>query len=223
LSTSAINADGTPGGRVSIGTFDFVGTEGGFTLSLWARPVGIGNVAQGLIGKRDGWGSNDVIRCTFAIWANNQINLTSYTDGAYSAGGVITPYLNRWVHLAARFEDPNAVTFYVNGQDAGSGTLTLGTATDATVTIANTMSSTAWPNSPETFNGDIDEVRIYNRALTLAEIAYLADLTPDDGKYHVQVGSVAEIYGLQAEPARAIDLRDFAVLAKTWLEEQLWP
>jgi len=222
LGNSAINADGAPGGRISIGTFDPVGPEGEFTLSLWARCVGIGNVAQGLIGKRDGWGDNDVIRFTFAIWSNNQLNLTSYVDGAYSAGGVITPYISRWAHLAATFDDPN-VTFYVNGQDVGSGTLTLGTATDATMTIGNTMSETAWPQSPETFNGDIDEVRIYNRALTQAEIAYLADLTPGDGKFHVPVVSVAEIYGLEAEPARAIDLRDFAVLAKTWLEEQLWP
>ena len=85
------------------------------------------------------------------------------------------------------------------------------------------MTYEAWPNSPETFNGDIDEVRIYNRALSLAEIAYLADLTPGDGKYHVPITSVAEIYGLEAEPARAINLGDFAVIANVWLEEQLWP
>ena len=119
--------------------------------------------------------------------------------------------------------EPNNVTFYANGQYVSEAAFTVDNATDATVTIGNTMSATAWPNSPETFNGDIDEIRIYNRALTQAEIAYLADLTPGDGEHHVPVPSPADLYGLEAEPARAIDLRDFATLAMTWLEEQLWP
>jgi len=225
LGNSAINVDGAPGGRISIGTLDPVGGPNGeFTLSLWARFGGTGNVSQGLIGKRDGWDDNTSLRFMFEVFGNNQLRLGSYVDDAYSQGGVMTPYIGRWAHIAATYNDdePNNVRFYVNGQDVGEGICTLGTNTAATMTIGNTMSETAWPDSPETFNGDMDEVRIYDRTLTQAEIAYLADLTPEDGKLHVPLASPAELYGLEAEPARAIDFRDFAVIALSWVEEELW-
>jgi hypothetical protein len=101
----------------------------------------------------------------------------------------MTMYRYRWAHIAVTVNanDANNVTFYINGQDAGSGTFTLGPNTGATMTIGNSQSETAWAGSPEVFNGQLDEVRIYNRALSAAEIAYLADLTPADGKLQIPV------------------------------------
>jgi hypothetical protein len=217
--------NGAPGSRISIGTWDPVGPSGGFTLSLWARWAGLGNSSQGLIGKRDGWGSNDVLRFMFEVFGNNQLRLGSYANSAYSQGNVMTPNMCRWAHIAATVNgnDVNNVRFYINGQDVGTGTCTLGTNTTATMTIGNSQSATAWAGSPEVFIGRLDEVRIYNRALSADEIAYLADLTPGDGKLHISILSPAELYEGESEGSRTINFRDFAYLANAWLEEELWP
>ena len=71
--------------------------------------------------------------------------------------------------------------------------------------IGHTGYGTEW------MNGWIDEVRIYNKALSDAQIGWLAGRTsafwvPED---LYQDGK--------------IDFKDFAVLAESWLDEQLWP
>jgi hypothetical protein len=63
----------------------------------------------------------------------------------------------------------------------------------------------------EWMNGLIDEVRIYNRALSAAEIAWLAGYT--------------SLVSIPADLQRdnVINFKDFAKLADSWLEEILWP
>jgi hypothetical protein len=56
------------------------------------------------------------------------------------------------------------------------------------------------------FQGMIDEVRIYNRALSLAEVEYLAGTTMID-----------------INKDGSIDFKDYALMADVWLEELLWP
>jgi hypothetical protein len=56
------------------------------------------------------------------------------------------------------------------------------------------------------FQGLIDEVRIYNRALSLAEVEYLAG-TPM----------------IDINKDGTIDFKDYTLMADVWLEELLWP
>ena len=71
--------------------------------------------------------------------------------------------------------------------------------------------------------GDLDELYIYHRALSQAEIRYLADDTPGDGELYVPVASRANIYNDEAPLARSVNIKDYALLAQQWLDEQLWP
>ncbi len=76
--------------------------------------------------------------------------------------------------------------------------------------------------TPWHFNGDLDDVRIYSRALSQAEVADLAGktaaftqplyllLTPQDP-------------AINMNNDRTINFKDFALLADTWLDEQFWP
>ena len=73
------------------------------------------------------------------------------------------------------------------------------------------------------FEGDVDELYVYHRALSLAEIRYLADDTPGDGEFYVPVPSVANLYNEEPPLARSVNFKDFVLLADGWLDEQLWP
>jgi hypothetical protein len=72
-------------------------------------------------------------------------------------------------------------------------------------------------------DADLDEVYIYDRALSEAEIRYLADDTPGDGELYLPVPSVANLYNEEPPLARSVNFKDFALIADSWLDEQLWP
>ena len=71
---------------------------------------------------------------------------------------------NTWSHLAATYNG-SALTLYLNGVSIGTqaGTGSIATSTGALRLGGNAI----WP---EWFQGDIDEVRVYNRSLSAAEI-----------------------------------------------------
>ena len=92
------------------------------------------------------------------------LGLSSETrNGIY---GVVT--LGVWQHVAV-VADGATGTFYVNGKNAGSGALTQ-LPIDTTISfVIGEVGSFAGRN----FNGLIDEVRVYNRALSASEVLNL--------------------------------------------------
>jgi hypothetical protein len=140
----------------------------------------------------------------------------------WSPTGMMDTYIGRWAHLAATF-DGTTGRLYLNGREVASGPFAFASGTGAGIAIGNNNSAAGWPNCPGSFNGDLDEARIYNRALSPAEIAYLADVTPNDGRLYVPVQSWAELYNAEPEGSQRVNFMDFAVLTTRWLEEQLWP
>ncbi|TKJ38869.1 MAG: hypothetical protein CEE38_04000 [Planctomycetes bacterium B3_Pla] len=100
------------------------------------------------------------------------------TPGADDPQGTIVPPLNEWIHVAAVFDpDGGTRSVYINGildvQIEDSGAVSV---SDHNLFIGARASG---GNTPEAFfNGDIDYVHIYNRALTVDEIRLVgADLT----------------------------------------------
>ena len=99
---------------------------------------------------------------------------------AYAGGTSTTVYSsttippNQWVHLAGTY-DGSTVNIYVNGQLSGTTPWTQGIFPgDNPLVIGCTLQDGSVPTS--FFNGQIDEVSLYNRALSSNEIAaiYLA-------------------------------------------------
>lgn len=85
----------------------------------------------------------------------------------------------QWTHLAVTYEDsadPGVVTLYMNGQavpvDAQCGTPGFIPITGLAVDIGREFPPTCC--GTRTFDGSIDEVRIYNRILTADEVRQLA-------------------------------------------------
>jgi hypothetical protein len=67
------------------------------------------------------------------------------------------------------------------------------------------------------FDGKIDDVRVYDRPLTAAEIGYIA--AGPTGILHLD--SEANLFS--GESPEVINFRDFAKLFDYWGAEQLWP
>jgi hypothetical protein len=127
------------------------------------------------------------------------------------------PSANVWVHFALVYEGAaggDKSWAYGNGELAGSQIAALNTTNGRPFAIG------VWSNYY--FDGLIDDVRIYNRALSQAEVASLAGrtgtftqplyllLTPQDA-------------AMNAHDDGTINLADYALLVDMWLDELLWP
>ena len=111
------------------------------------------------------------------------------------------PSLNTWVYMALVYDGNtagNESRAYADGVLVGTQTVALNTVDTVPFRMGR------WQNSY--FSGLIDELRVYSRALSLAEIQYLA------GKPRIDINNDG-----------TVDFRDYAILADKWLEEILWP
>lgn len=83
-------------------------------------------------------------------------------DGAAGLNGI--PVDNEWHHLAGVYQG-GSMRFYVNGRLAATGFVAQIYGYSTTLRVGGTGS--------RTFNGKVDDVRIYSRAMTPAEINYV--------------------------------------------------
>jgi hypothetical protein len=124
---------------------------------------------------------------------------------------------NEWVFVALVIE-PTKAMLYLNG----------GSATNAIAHVPQSLANINLGRDPYTtesrlFRGVLDDARLYSRALSLAEIAYLADPTPGDGLLHVPVQSPAELYSAEPDGSQKVNFKDYSALAESWLQENFWP
>ena len=145
-----------------------VGT-GNFTVAAWIRPTELrqaGIVVLGKYGWTHGWifdmpNSQGILRLETSD-SNNEPNGT-----VKSRPGVIRP--NQWQHVAAVVRrGKNQTQLFVNGYPVGQGTIKSGV-------LDNLKLGLTIGRVPEAnlFKGQIDSVRLYNRALDDAEIQAL--------------------------------------------------
>ncbi|MDD5626263.1 MAG: DUF2341 domain-containing protein, partial [Patescibacteria group bacterium] len=121
----------------------------------------------GQIGGRDSWG---------VIVYNGKFYVSSDTTN-YSIGSGIAAYSSTainttdWAHIVGTYDGVTA-KIYVNGILTGSttGAISIGT-TSSNILLGNSWgSSIGGYGSEENFYGKMDEVRLYNRALSLGEV-----------------------------------------------------
>jgi hypothetical protein len=136
----------------------------GMTLEAWVRPSSLSDWRTVLLKQGSGG-------LTYSLYASNDDSLPEsdiYVGGDKMAGAPEALLLNAWSHLAATY-DGTRLRLYVNGVEVGSRSLSGAMATSTGVLRIG--GNSVWD---EFFEGGIDEIRIYNRALTPAEI--LADM-----------------------------------------------
>ncbi|MHC4337809.1 MAG: LamG domain-containing protein, partial [Planctomycetota bacterium] len=153
--------------------------------------------------------------CVLLVREGNNPGASSYKS--YDANSYELEH-GDWTHLAGTFKQGDCIKVYVNGELEATNN-----DANAIEYLSQNTSGLAIGNRSDAtnraFEGLIDDVRVYDRALSAAEVAYIA--TDETGIFTVQ--SAANIYNLETLGDRAVNLRDFAKLANNWLVRKLWP
>lgn len=143
-------------------------THSPMTIELWAYRTGT-NPNQHILGKRADCGVNINPDHNYQMgWFSYYGDwFGSYSGGAPQQGEADLP-LNTWTHLSGTF-DGTTFKFYVNGVLAGTGTGILGPIFATPFTMGT--SGTCGSNYGQGFVGLLDEVSLYNSALSATEIS----------------------------------------------------
>jgi len=114
------------------------------------------------------------------------------TSGTAASSSVST---SQWSHVAATYNNGNVVV-YVNGVQAGSSSGNPSIATSSDLVIGLDTYIFVCPGSYGYFNGKIDEVKIFNRALTSNEVQseYGGAQTCSDGTAYGSCSSTKPLY-----------------------------
>ncbi|MBN1527628.1 MAG: LamG domain-containing protein, partial [Thermoleophilaceae bacterium] len=136
------------------------------TLEAWVYPTALGGIWRtALLKERPG-------HLVYALYANNDISRPSghlYTTGDLFTNGTAALPLNTWTHLAMTW-DGTTQRLYVGGNQVGTRAVA-GTLPNSTG-VLRFGGNNVWS---EWFAGRLDEIRVYDRALTQAEVQ--ADMT----------------------------------------------
>src|SRR3989344_604300 len=137
---------------------DPIGT-GPASISLWIYPRGLGQVTASIINNG---------KAVMSFGYNNRISFCSNGVTCPSNANFATPF-NQWSHVVVTRDASGITNFYINGSPSGTANQNSGTpaATSGNFRIGNTQ------NGVHTFDGIIDEVRIYKRVLNASEIGEL--------------------------------------------------
>jgi PKD repeat protein len=158
------------GAYVDLGTNTTDDLAGGpFTLAAWVRTTA--GDKDAIVGFNPPDGSNDV------LWYVEGGRLTVYDDDGFDSGGPVVAD-GEWHHVAVTVAPDDSMAYYLDGRRV------YGTTIDGRIDPGSVMSIGQeyddadfgfGEGSSDFFDGSIDEVRAYDRALSAGEVAELAD------------------------------------------------
>jgi len=192
-----LNFDGSFGVTAPVNVFADIDQD--LTVSAWLTLADACDIVDGQIPLMFGAGP--------ATPDPNQWD-TIYTDA-------VSDPCTDWIHVAVT-KDSDIMKVYYNGLLVGQNDVAANFDTSVAGTTRIGASAT---NAADYHNGKMDEVRIYDYALSHEEIVYLAEAPGGNLTQPLQpVLSEIDPYvdGI-------INFKDYARLAKLWLTEQLWP
>jgi glucose/arabinose dehydrogenase len=158
---SALSFDGTSS-VVTVPAASSLDLTSGMTLEAWVNPSAAGGSWRTVVFRERTDGM------LYSLYANNgsdrPVGQVFLANAERDAAGTTTVALNTWTHLAATY-DGAAVRLYVNGSLV-STTPTTGSLAPSSRAL-KIGGNSIWG---EYYRGLIDDVRVYNRALSGAEI-----------------------------------------------------
>jgi len=223
-SGQAINLDGDD--YVDLGnptSLDF--STGDWTVSAWIKTTqsGTGDENKGTI-YANGADQTGGIRYALAIneTTSDMITLTTDDDTTKAqATGSTAVNDDLWHHVVGMRKSTQLLV-YVDGILDGTGTVPEG------YDLSGTTQSNAYVGVItdfrdgtliKYFTGAIDDVRIYDYALSDTDLLSAADLT----ELYYPVTSPANISDDEPVNSKSVNFKDFAILADEWLQQLIWP
>jgi hypothetical protein len=167
----ALNFPGTWPQHVDTGTWNPSQGTNQLSIAFWMRWNGYNGEYQNLMAKASGWDAASIYWQIAPSREDGGLSIAS--PGHWFGGGGPAP-VGQWQHAIFTF-DGLTTTIYYDGVHVANGTnFAFGDGMNAPVVIGAGVQGGGCP-----FNGALDELRIYNRALTPAEVWYLTKLVGD--------------------------------------------
>ena len=149
-----------------------------FTLALWvklARPLAAQRPWAGIVGKHSAHHSQFAILVdgySGVDFFQGEFYYGDYPNVHYVRTSKLVPNTRDWYHVAMVFDDPaDTLTLYVNGKPNGR----ISNATHNPVTTGGQLELGRYPGREgQHFAGRLDDVRLYDRALTQDRVEALA-------------------------------------------------
>jgi len=150
---------------VELGDSGFVGNKPSFTIALWFATALSTDYRTLYIERNGGAGS---ARVNVQLWNGGvAVEMGDDADQYVYVDGPVTAADNVWHHIALVESSTASRILYFDGVAVGTETTALGTLTLTARRLGGKTNDTRY------FPGTIDEVRIYDRALSPAEIEAL--------------------------------------------------
>jgi hypothetical protein len=169
LTGNALNFDGIDDG-VLVGASAAIVGSGDFSLSAWVK-IDPGSPLGTVIQQREAGATGHQGQYVLNVNANGTVNFFVYNNSAYQFDLTTAGTVNdgQWHHLAATRSGTTGRVF-IDGVQAATGTGTVQALVSHPVAIGYDHRDTN-----KRFDGQIDDVRIYERALGAAELDTLHD------------------------------------------------
>ncbi len=161
----AFSFPGNTNSFVNVGNGSSLNMTGSFTLSAWVYVTG-GDADRDIFSKNAG--SGNVAYLLEVSAGTSKVNLIAKVGGAIQAlEGNTALSLNKWYHVVATYNG-TTLKLYLNGIEDGSLS-----ASGAVEVIGSALTLGARVNGAERFGGKLDDMRVYSRALSTAEVQQL--------------------------------------------------
>ncbi|WP_274475598.1 LamG-like jellyroll fold domain-containing protein [Mangrovimonas aestuarii] len=171
------------------GPNDLSGTNGAFSIELWLKSEASNSSVQTIISKRD---ATDFTHGYDLRLVNNMVSFHWNNTGVVTASDPIST--NRWYHVAITY-DGGTYNLYVDGILVGSTSSSSSPIENNFECILGAMDQAATGGSPDPvnyFEGWMDELRIWNTALTVEQIRFMMNQEVENFGGNVR-GSVVPI------------------------------
>ncbi len=216
-SGQAIDFDGTY--YLDVGGSAGVTGASSRTCSAWIKTATVGEIVS--------WGVDvGTQKYIFRVQDDNgdEGTIRIEVNGGYICGQTDVRD-GQWHHVTAVLDsdgtpDVADIELYVDGVlevvTAVQASL-INTSPDGSIRIGESP----WHNRP--FTGQIDDLRVYDRALSQGEVANLAGMSVGTVFPQPVVALLTTPEDTDLHDDEKINFKDYAVLIDSWLDEQLWP
>lgn len=211
----AITFPGDSSFYVNCGNNQSLNLTNGLSIAAWVKnPATNPNAWSTLVARE----VNNTYQGFYTLMVNNNRAVTSWIGNGASYGNLSgTPNgvkAGEW-HFIGMTCDANFLTLYLDGEVDGLP-LAIGGTAPITTLDSNLIIGTSLVFGGRGFAGDVDEVAIWNGALTPEEMIYVYQSGVPTPPLSCQ--DIGDYYPADLNRDCYINLEDFAILAENWLK-----